>query len=140
MFQQMWTTHDDFWRLAAVVWQQKDSGSGFLKLVSKLKRLKVALRRWNREVFGWTGDHIKRLEERLAEGSRRLQEQYSKDIESDVLASQVELTSWLKKEEVRIAKKLKQTWINHGEVSLSFFVALQAKKHNVVKEMHLSDG
>lgn len=97
--------HDNFWKLVSFVWQEYVRGSGLSKLAFKLERLKVALWHWNKEVFGWTRDHIKSLEERVEEGEARLQEQFSEDVESDVLATKVELMTWLKREEARIAQK-----------------------------------
>ncbi|KAF5468557.1 hypothetical protein F2P56_012700 [Juglans regia] len=139
-FQQMWTSHDDFWRIVSLVWQEGSYGSGLSSLAIKLKRLKIALRCWNKDVFGWTGAHIKRLEERVEEGETQLQEHYSVDVETDVLATKLELSSWLKREETRIAQKVKKTWIEHGEVNSTFFAALQVRNHFNIQNMKLNDG
>ncbi|KAF5459762.1 hypothetical protein F2P56_019682, partial [Juglans regia] len=116
------------------------NGTGLWKLAAKLKRLKLVLKSWNKEVFGWTGKHIKELEAKVEEGELRLQECYSEDVEADVLANKVELDVWLQREESRIAQQVKQKWVSQGEVSTAFFKALQNNKHNMVVEMKLSDG
>ncbi|KAF5458789.1 hypothetical protein F2P56_022794 [Juglans regia] len=100
------------------------NGMGLWKLVAKLKRLKLVLKSWNKDVFGWTGKHIKELEAKVEEGEFRLQECYSEDVEADILANKVELDVWLKREESRIAQQVKQKWVSHGEVSTAFFKAL----------------
>jgi hypothetical protein len=53
-----------------------------------------------------------------------LQESYSQEVEAEMLEAQAELNAWLKREETRIAQKIKNTWIGHGEVNASFFAAL----------------
>ncbi|XP_035542978.1 uncharacterized protein LOC118346079, partial [Juglans regia] len=121
-------------------WQVEVNGTGLWKLAAKLKRLKLVLKSWNKDVFGWTGKHIKELEAKVEEGELRLQECYSEDVEVDVLANKVELDVWLQREESRIAQQVKEKWVSQGEVSTAFFKALQNNKHNMVVEMKLSDG
>ncbi|KAF5447259.1 hypothetical protein F2P56_032827 [Juglans regia] len=62
-FQQMWTSHNDFMEMVARNWEENDSGSGLFRLASKLKRLRAALKTWNKLVFGRTQLHISELEE-----------------------------------------------------------------------------
>ncbi|GLT55397.1 hypothetical protein SLA2020_285220 [Shorea laevis] len=54
--------------------------------------------------------------------------------------AQAGLNSWLKKEETRLAQKIKNTWIGHGEVNASFFAALQTRKKSIINSMQLPDG
>lgn len=46
----------------------------------------------------------------------------------------------MKREETRIAQKIKNTWIGHGEVNASFFAALQTRKKSIINSMNLMDG
>ncbi|XP_040987651.1 uncharacterized protein LOC121235368 [Juglans microcarpa x Juglans regia] len=139
-FHFMWTTHEDFWRCVSSSWEGGVYGIGLWKLAKKLKRLKQVLRTWNKEIFGWTGRHIKDLEIKVEEGEASLQERFSEDVEMDVLANKMELDVWLKREEARLAQQFKHDWILQGETSSSFFKALQSRKHNIVMEMKMSDG
>ncbi|KAF5468656.1 hypothetical protein F2P56_012795 [Juglans regia] len=111
-FQQMWTLHEDFWRCVSS----------------------------NKEVFGWTGAHIKRLEAQVEEGEASLQEGFSEDVENDVLAARLELSVRQKREEIRIAQQVKNNWMDHGEINSSFFKAMQVRRARTVTEMQLSDG
>jgi hypothetical protein len=61
-------------------------------------------------------------------------------VEAEMLEAQAELNAWLKREETRIAKKIKNTWIGHGEVNASFFAALQTRKKSIINSMKLPDG
>ncbi|KAF5474951.1 hypothetical protein F2P56_006803 [Juglans regia] len=139
-FHFMWTTHEDFWPYVSSSWEVPMYGSGLWKLAGKLKRLKQALRTWNKEVFGWTSRHIKNIEMRVEEGETNLQERYSEDVEMDVLANKMELDVWLRREENRLAQQFKRDWILQGEASSSFFKALQTRNHNMVLEMNMNDG
>lgn len=106
-FQRMWTRHEDFWRCVSSSWQEVTGGFGLRKLAEKLKHLKRKLQIWNKEVFGWTGRHIKALKEKIEEGDARLQEVYSETVEDDLLASKIELDVWQKREDMRLAQHVK---------------------------------
>lgn len=81
-------------------------GLGMVRLAKKLKLLKGVLQRWNKEVFGWTGSHIQRLEERVHVLELNLQNGPSEDIELDLVATKVELATWVSREETRLHNKL----------------------------------
>ncbi|KAF5477452.1 hypothetical protein F2P56_004092 [Juglans regia] len=51
-FQYMWTNHEDFWRCVSSSWQVEVNGMGLWKLAVKLKRLKLVLKSWNKDMFG----------------------------------------------------------------------------------------
>lgn len=91
-------------------------------------------------MYSWTGAHIKTLEDRVEAGETRLQQEFSDEIEADVLASKAELDVWLKWEETHLAQQVKLDWVSHGETSAKFFKAIQVRKHNVVREMVLDIG
>jgi hypothetical protein len=55
----MWTLHEGFREFVHNLWNEEVDGAGLWKLAYKLKKVKNALRRWNREVFGWTTMHLK---------------------------------------------------------------------------------
>ncbi|XP_042964741.1 uncharacterized protein LOC122298964 [Carya illinoinensis] len=108
-----------------------------VKLANKLKALKAVLRRWNKEVFGWTSSHIQGLEERIASLEEQLQLGFFEDVELDLLASKVELHTWMSREETRLAQQAKQRWLEKGEGNSQFFHALSSRSHRVVREMEI---
>ncbi|KAF5481500.1 hypothetical protein F2P56_002144 [Juglans regia] len=64
-FLNMWCSHDGFIMCVKEAWNQQDAVSGLLKLSVHLKRTKIALRAWNKNVFGRVDVNIHALEERL---------------------------------------------------------------------------
>ncbi|XP_040991189.1 uncharacterized protein LOC121238375 [Juglans microcarpa x Juglans regia] len=85
-FQQIWVDHVDFPRCVREVWDQPEARSGLLKLAVKLKKLKVALKGWNKTIFGWTSGHIKELEDWIKRLESHLQLNYDEEVELDLLA------------------------------------------------------
>jgi uncharacterized NAD(P)/FAD-binding protein YdhS len=83
--------HAGFGGFVHNLWNGEVEGAGLWKLVYKLKKVKNALRRWNREVFGWTTVHLKRLEEKVEQKETQLQESYSQEVEAEMLKAQAEL-------------------------------------------------
>ncbi|CAI9769656.1 unnamed protein product [Fraxinus pennsylvanica] len=139
-FQQMWTTHESFKECVLKIWEGNSGESGLWRLAGKLKRLRTALRIWNKEVFGWTGEHIQRLEKELEELDASLQVDHSEEIEYTYLATKVELETLGEREGMRLAQIAKQSWIEKGEASNQFFKQFNGRTSYRVKEMRLRDG
>ncbi|XP_042950219.1 uncharacterized protein LOC122282325 [Carya illinoinensis] len=140
-FQQMWVSHAQFFDCVSHSWNgDVVGGSDLYMLVTKLKRLKIALRTWNNQTFGKTVSHIAALENHIKGLEVSLQYEYVEDVEDDLVASQLELSVWLNREEQRLAQQAKQRWIQKGEANSSFFRAVSRRNHKEVKEMQLEDG
>lgn len=97
-----------------------------MKLAENLKCLKLVMWTWNKVVFGWMGDHIKHLEAKLEDGEDCSKEVYFEEVETNVLASKIELVTWLQRKESRLSQHVKQSWVADGEFPASFFKALQS--------------
>lgn len=62
----MWVSHALFFNCVSDSWNGKAVGGSHLyMLVTKLNKLKIALRSWNKHIFGRTDTHIVELEERI---------------------------------------------------------------------------
>ncbi|KAF5482289.1 hypothetical protein F2P56_002872, partial [Juglans regia] len=137
----MWVSHAQFFECVLNSWKVDVVGGSSLNvLMNKLKRLRIALREWNKHVFGRTEFHIAELEARIRGLEASLQSEYIKDVEDDLVVSQLELSVWLEREEKRLAQQAKQGWIQKGEATSTFFRAVSRRNHKVVKEMKLADG
>lgn len=68
-FQNMWIRHPDFSSFVAANWSLPQAGFGMFRFSCKLRRLKSALRDWNKTVFGNVFDKV-----RLAEDAVKLLE------------------------------------------------------------------
>ncbi|XP_047949108.1 uncharacterized protein LOC125194937 [Salvia hispanica] len=73
-FQNMWIRHQGFQQLVRESWSEETEASGLLQLVTKLKRLKAVLKRWNRESFGKLFSNLQRGEEGIAEAQAKFEE------------------------------------------------------------------
>lgn len=69
-----------------------------------------------------------------------MQDGYSKDLESDLLASQLELSVWMEREETRLAQQAKQSWLTKGEANAVFFRAVSKRQKQRINMMRLGDG
>lgn len=88
----MWVSHDDFLKVVERSWNEPfSSGDDLFTLAGKLKRLKVALRTWNKDVFGKVEENIRALKERVEVLDVELQNKYSREIEYDFLEARDEL-------------------------------------------------
>ncbi|XP_042959541.1 uncharacterized protein LOC122294687 [Carya illinoinensis] len=142
-FQNMWTSHDSFLEMVRISWNEPIRWEpGLLNLAGKLKRLKQKMRQWNRETFGRVDAIIKELEEREEIYEEILQENYSEDIEQDLLITKAELDIWYKREDMRLAQQAKKIWLEKGDKNTKFFHATlaQRRRNACIKSMNLPDG
>lgn len=128
-FQQMWVSHDLFLECVSQSWKEEVRGSALFRLAAKLKRLKSALRTWNKEVFGRMEGHIACLEARIDQVERSLQDNFSPEDELKLITSQLELKVWMDREEQRLSQQAKQSWLGHGEASTGFFHSISRRNH-----------
>ncbi|XP_040996234.1 uncharacterized protein LOC121242446 [Juglans microcarpa x Juglans regia] len=81
-------------KLDRAVWMEPVHGAGMCKLASKLKKAKIALKRWNEEVFGRVDVTIKELESRILYLEEQLKREYDQEVETKF---QCELDYWEKR-------------------------------------------
>ncbi|KAF5447204.1 hypothetical protein F2P56_032773 [Juglans regia] len=140
-FQYMWTDHLKFYSFVEGVWKREGLAHGLINLSSKLQRVKVALKEYNKSVFGKTNIIITGLEARIDNLESRLQVSFNAEDDSDLLASKLELLTWLGREDIRLAHMAKKSWLKDEDQNSKFFHAyLKAKLHKRVQEMSMSDG
>ncbi|XP_035546552.1 uncharacterized protein LOC118348611 [Juglans regia] len=123
-------------------WNQQDTVSGLLKLSIRLKRTKIALRAWNKNVFGRVDVNIRALEERLDFLDSQLQSCFSEEIEDDFVATKTEIEIWEKREASRLGQIAKKKWLTEGDQNSKFFhsVINQRRNKGHISKMVLADG
>lgn len=84
-------------------------------LVKKLKWTKVALREWNKRVFGHTLDHIDALEKQVEEIEQKLQLNWEEDLERELHLVSSDLATWRHREETQLAQMAKLKWEVDGD-------------------------
>ncbi|XP_042965872.1 uncharacterized protein LOC122299567 [Carya illinoinensis] len=108
-FQFMWTDHSDF-----------------LRLVESVCRLEAT------EVI------VSQLEHRIEGLEVQLQTCFSQEDDNALLKTKMDLSTWLDREDTRLAHLAKKSWLKDGDRNSKFYHAyLNAKNHAKIKEMRL---
>ncbi|XP_035543586.1 uncharacterized protein LOC118347673 [Juglans regia] len=114
-FQQMWVEHPEFIDFVKQVWSVPVVGTGLVILACKLKKVKVALREWNKRVFGRTNAHIESLEAKVEGLEGCLQREWDIEAKRELVVALDELCSWRRREDIRLAQMTKIKWNMDGD-------------------------
>ncbi|XP_042964656.1 uncharacterized protein LOC122298876 [Carya illinoinensis] len=139
-FKQMWVSHSNFWEVVNDTWSTSIDTRGLQGLATKLKKVKVVLKDWNRRVFGHTEMKIQEFENKIEQLDSQLQEGFSVDTEQALLEAKEELAVWMKREETRLSQQVKLRWMETGEASAQFFKTFVSLNKPFVQEMRCPDG
>ncbi|KAG6640003.1 hypothetical protein CIPAW_10G141400 [Carya illinoinensis] len=142
LFQSMWCTHENFMKCVDEVWREEVNGAGLFRLAAKLKKLKMVLRRWNKEVFCQLAKLIKALDECMEVLEFQLQESFLPDLEHEYLRTKAKLKLWENREELRLAQQAKKKGLKEGDCNTKFYhaIANQRRKASVISKMTLPNG
>ncbi|XP_019190133.1 PREDICTED: uncharacterized protein LOC109184574 [Ipomoea nil] len=128
-FQRMWLSHPDFKLVVRQNWSLPADGGGMRALAYKLKRLKIALKVWNKEIFGNVFDRVKVLEAGVAAAKHTYASNPSEESRASLHALQADLLMALKQEECFWRQKARIKWLREGDANTRYF-------HAVVKDRH----
>ncbi|XP_031100721.1 uncharacterized protein LOC116004702 [Ipomoea triloba] len=128
-FQSMWTTHHGFLEEVRSNWSLPADGGGMRALAFKLKRLKQALRSWNRDIFGNVFDRIKNHENLVADIEKQYDNCPSPENRALLHKHHADLLLALKQEEMFWRQKARVKWLKEGDANTRFF-------HATVKDRH----
>ncbi|XP_042480703.1 uncharacterized protein LOC122061468 [Macadamia integrifolia] len=142
-FNNFWTDHEDFDRVVAESWAEWVPGSPILSLMSKLKRLKGALKGWAKLTF----PHFERDLDEAKKNLTHVQE----EIDSNGLSDQLfrmeadAKTALLKAQdnhEKLWAEKARLRWLTYGDTNSKFFhlSAKMRRNRNTIRSLKKQDG
>lgn len=77
--------YNEFFCFVKHMWLDPTHGSGLIKLATKLKRTKVALKMWDRTVFGQVDKMIKELETHLSLVEENIHNAFSTKVEEEYI-------------------------------------------------------
>ncbi|XP_042942830.1 uncharacterized protein LOC122277012 [Carya illinoinensis] len=108
----------------------------------KLKVLKGALRKWNKETFGRVEDEIKKLEGRMIELELNITNSYSEQRENELINCKQDHLKWVHREEMLACQKSRIKWLTEGDANTKFFQASMRlkRKSKKIENMRLTDG
>ena len=111
------------------VWSSSITGSGIGVVVQKLKLLKMALRRWNWEVFGDIALNVTNANEKVMLIQGRIGfEGFSDDLFRLETSALADLDSILKQQEIFLREKSRVRWLAEGDRNSKFFHSLLNRK------------
>ncbi|KAG2712257.1 hypothetical protein I3760_04G116000 [Carya illinoinensis] len=139
-FQQMLVSYSNFLNVVKENWSVSVDTMGLIGLATKLKKLKIVLKDWNRHIFGHTDTNIQALENKIEQLETQLQVGFSEDVERDLLGAKEDLEMWMQREETRLLQHVKLRWMEKGEASAQFFKTFASLKKLIVQEMRCPNG
>ncbi|PKU59819.1 hypothetical protein MA16_Dca027794 [Dendrobium catenatum] len=145
-FQNMWLAHDSFINVVHNNWSAPvfpdDSISGMRRLWAKLKRLKMVLNWWNKNVFKNIFSNIKEVEEKINALEACCQNDPTDANFAVLKEAKLVLTNLQCQEETYWKQKAVIKYLAEGDNNTSFFHALVSKKRaiNGIHKIDRGDG
>ncbi|XP_075087558.1 uncharacterized protein LOC107813948 [Nicotiana tabacum] len=120
-FLNFWTKHATFMAVVRQNWEADFIGDQFLMFKQNIKRVKVALSKWNRETFGDIFKQLAILEDIVRVKEMLFKEEPTTENRIVLQKAQSELKKYLNIEEQYWKQKAGMTWFAEGDRNTSFF-------------------
>ncbi|XP_026435084.1 uncharacterized protein LOC113332787 [Papaver somniferum] len=139
----VWMSHEDFKKVIEEAWKtEMRCNSGFIFL-TKLKHIKVILKKWNCDVFGDVNQKLKKVDEEVLKHSLISdQSPHNTTLLNNLVTSRgvQEILTQQKQEIERPKARVK--WLKFGAANTKFFhVNMKIRQmHNAIVEMEKDDG
>lgn len=118
------------------MWSEDTHGTGLIKLATKLKKSKLTLNKWNKEIFARVDVTIHELQTRLIVledwlQTDWLQTDHAVEMEEDYLGTKAKLNYWKKRGEIWVSQIAKKKLIQEWDQNTKYF-------HAVIRQKKLS--
>ncbi|XP_019166699.1 PREDICTED: uncharacterized protein LOC109162453 [Ipomoea nil] len=127
IFLNVWSDHEQFMAVVKGVWSQEIQGNAMFRLKTKLKNLRMELKKWNWETFGNIFEKVKEQEEKMETVEKGLQNDPSENNLILYKKTQAEMKKALTVEEKYWQQKAHMQWVVEGEKNTRYF-------HGMVRE------
>ncbi|XP_073154048.1 uncharacterized protein [Henckelia pumila] len=131
-FQHMWTCHPGFIQIVCLNWNLPCSLRGMHKIFAKLKRLKVHLKWWNKEVFGNLFEKLAEAEKSVHDAESAILANPSESSRAHLSACNTSLTHISKMKLDFWKQKAACSWLADGERNTKLF-------HNAVRKKRVTN-
>ncbi|XP_071919963.1 uncharacterized protein [Coffea arabica] len=139
-FLDVWRSHPEFQSVVRQAWEGEGEGRPIKVLLRKLKAVKQALRRWNKEVFRNIFDRVREHEAKVSALECSLEEGPSEEGLYQLVQAQDELKQSLLTEAAFWRQKSCLRWLREGDANSKFFHA-QVKQRRARSCIHwVKDG
>lgn len=113
------------------VWSEDTHGTGVIKLATKLKKSKLTLNKWNKEIFARVDGTTHELQTRLIVLEDWLQTDHVVEMEEDYLGTKTKPNYWKKRGEIWVSQIAKKKLIQEWDQNTKYF-------HAVIRQKKLS--
>jgi hypothetical protein len=138
-FEAMWTRDPRCGGVIKKAWEAECRGNHSFILCHKQRKTTIALKRWNRDVFGNSHTMIKKLTNQIEENQKLDRTKANSRQEANL---QGELNEWLRRNEVLWKQKSREQWLKDGDKnSKSFHLStIIRRKRNSIDAIKDEEG
>ncbi|KAL9679888.1 hypothetical protein QQ045_017759 [Rhodiola kirilowii] len=140
-YQRAWETHPGFHSFVVSCWRGQMHPDPLVNFGLKLKRLRMHLRKWNREVFGDVRVKKHNLLLQVGVLEARLQQGWSSDLASELSLCKGQYQEVADLHNDMLKSKARLDWLEHGKHNSNLFhAAIKARRVKNRVQLELNDG